>query len=221
MADPVNPRRRTRLSPDARREQLVEIGARLFAERPFNDVWIEEVANEAGVSRALIYHYFPNKRDFYAAIIRHGLRDTFELTAPDESLPPERWLTSGIERLMDYVEQNADAFRAVYRGRHSVDEEVRDAIREGRDAQVARMSAMLSPDEPVSETIRMALEGWIAMFDALILDWLDNKPIPREQLVLLLGGSLAGAIGTALLVDGRPERIEAVRHLAPDVFRRT
>jgi AcrR family transcriptional regulator len=221
VADTVNQRRRTRLSPDARREQLVEIGARLFAERPFNDVWIEEVASEAGVSRALIYHYFPNKRDFYAAIIRHGLRNTFDLTAPDESLPPERWLISGIERLMDYVEQNADAFRAVYRGRHSVDEEVREAIREGRDAQVQRMSAMLSPNEPASVTIRMAIEGWIAMFDVLILDWLDNKAIPREQLVQLLGGSLTGIIVTALQVDGRADQIATIRHLAPDVFPRT
>lgn len=220
MTTPATPRRRTRLSPDARREQLVEIGARLFAERPFNDVWIEEVAKQAGVSRALIYHYFPNKRDFYAAIIRHGLRDTFDLTEPDQSLPPEQWLTSGIERLMGYVEQNADAFRAVYRGRHSLDDEVRDAIREGREAQVARISAMLSPDEPASETIRLAIEGWIAMFDALVLDWLDNRPIPREQLVQLLGGSLAGIIVAALGVDGRPERAKQIAYLAPDVFPR-
>jgi AcrR family transcriptional regulator len=52
---------RQRLSPERRREQLLQIGARLFAEHPYEDVWIEEVAELAGVSRGLLYHYFPTK----------------------------------------------------------------------------------------------------------------------------------------------------------------
>ena len=116
-------------------------------------------------------------------------------------------------------EDSADTF-ARARLPSSLLDEVREAIREGRDAQVARMAAMLSPDDPDSRMIRLAIEGWIAMFDALILDWLDNRTIPREQLVDLLGGSLAGIVVTALKADGRLEQIAQIRHLAPDAFPR-
>jgi AcrR family transcriptional regulator len=214
----VNTPKRTRLSPEARREQLVEIGARLFAERPFNEVWIEQVAQEAGVSRGLIYHYFPNKSDFFSAIVRHGMRHAFDLTAPDKSLPPEKWLVDGVERLVDFVEANADAFRAVFAGRHSVDEDVRAAVRENRDRQVGRITALLSPDEPPSETMRLGVEGWIAMLDAMLLEWLDGRRIERDLLIRLACGSLIGTVVTALTVDGNTKQIERIRHLAPAVF---
>ncbi|MBI2692461.1 MAG: TetR/AcrR family transcriptional regulator [Solirubrobacterales bacterium] len=210
--------KRTRLSPEARREQLVEIGARLFAERPFNDVWIEQVAQEAGVSRGLVYHYFPNKSDFFSAIVRHGMRHAFEMTAPDQTLPPDRWLSDGVERLVAFVETNANAFRAVFAGRHSVDEDVRAAVRENRDAQVERICAVLSPDEPATETLRMAVEGWIAMLDAMLLEWVDGRPIQRDRLVKLACGSLIGAVVTAMHADGKGDQIASMQHLAPDVY---
>jgi AcrR family transcriptional regulator len=199
---------------------LVEIGARLFAERPFNDVWIEEVAKEAGVSRGLVYHYFPNKRDFYAAIVRHGMQSAFELTTPDPELPSEQWLPSSIERLLEFVEENANAFRAVLSGRHSVDEEIRDAIREVRELQIARICEFVSPDEQPSATLRLGVEGWIALLDAILLEWLDGREIEREALVKLACGSLAGTVVTALLADGKADQLVKIQHLAPGVFGR-
>jgi AcrR family transcriptional regulator len=68
-ADPERSRTRRRLSTGERREQLLSVGARLFSESPYDDVWIEQVAEIAGVSRGLLYHYFPTKRDFFAAVV--------------------------------------------------------------------------------------------------------------------------------------------------------
>jgi hypothetical protein len=146
------------------------------------------------------------------------MRHAFELTAPDASLPPEQWLTAGVGRLVDFVEANADAFRAVFAGRHSVDEDVRAAVRENRDLQVRRICELLSPDEPVSPTIRLGVEGWIAMLDTMLLEWLDARSVSRDRLVNLACGSLVGTIVTALHVDGRADRVEQMRHLAPVVF---
>lgn len=179
------------------------------------------MAQEAGVSRGLVYHYFPNKKDFYSAIVRHGMRNAFELTAPDPSLPPEEWLTASVARLLNYVEKNADAFRAVYSGRHSVDEEVRAAIREGRDAQVDRICSLISPEGPPSETVRLGVEGWIAMLDAILLEWLDGRSIDRSRLADLLAGSLVGVVVTALRADGENEKVELIRHFAPASTRRS
>lgn len=66
------PAKRTRLATDARREQLLEVGASVFARHPYESVAITDIARLAGVSRGLLYHYFPGKRDFAVAITQHA-----------------------------------------------------------------------------------------------------------------------------------------------------
>ena len=77
-----------RLSTDARREQLLTAGAQLLAERPYAEVSIEDIAAAAGVSKGLLYHYFPTKKDFIMAAIERGEGELAELTAVDPDLPP-------------------------------------------------------------------------------------------------------------------------------------
>ncbi|MGW2857715.1 helix-turn-helix domain-containing protein, partial [Streptomyces sp. NPDC001215] len=72
MAANQGERTRRRLSTGERREQLLAVGARLFSENPYDEVWIEQVAEIAGVSRGLLYHYFPTKRDFFAAVVERA-----------------------------------------------------------------------------------------------------------------------------------------------------
>ncbi|MBO9534682.1 MAG: helix-turn-helix transcriptional regulator [Solirubrobacteraceae bacterium] len=60
---------RQRLDVDARRAQLLTIGSELFASRPYDDVWIDHVAERADVSRGLLYHYFGSKRGLLHAVI--------------------------------------------------------------------------------------------------------------------------------------------------------
>jgi AcrR family transcriptional regulator len=59
---------RSRLEPQQRREQLLDAGAALFAEKPYEDVFMDDIAARAGVSRASLYHYFPSKRDLYTGV---------------------------------------------------------------------------------------------------------------------------------------------------------
>ena len=62
--------RRRRLSVDDRRDELLRVGMELFSTRAYDEIWVEEIADRAGVSRGLLYHYFPTKRDFYVAVNR-------------------------------------------------------------------------------------------------------------------------------------------------------
>ncbi|MDT7795553.1 MAG: hypothetical protein QOD59_4994, partial [Mycobacterium sp.] len=71
---------RRRLSPDDRRNELLALGAEVFGQRPYDDVRIDEIAERAGVSRALMYHYFPDKRAFFAAVVRAEGERLFEAT---------------------------------------------------------------------------------------------------------------------------------------------
>jgi AcrR family transcriptional regulator len=173
----------------------------MFAERPFSDVWIEEVAEQAGVSRGLVYHYFPNKRDFYAAIVKHGTNNAIRLTEPDESLPPLQRLRASIDHYLEYVEANENAVRSVHRGQHSVDEEILAVIREGRDAQAERIVSFLIPDQEASPTLLLALEGWMNFNNAVMFDWLDTHAISRDKLLDLMTGALGGILVAAFRVD--------------------
>ena len=86
--------RRARLSTDARREQLVALGVEIFSERPFDEVSIDDIAASAGISKGLLYHYFPSKRDFYVAVVRHSADEMQAVTETDPDLAP-------LERLSD------------------------------------------------------------------------------------------------------------------------
>ena len=90
MTTPV----RVRLSPDTRREQLLELGVRLLSTRALDELSIETLAEEAGISRGLLYHYFGNKQDFHTAVVQRAADDLYDRTAPTGDgtpLEPARW----------------------------------------------------------------------------------------------------------------------------------
>src|SRR2546427_10743578 len=101
---------RQRLTVDARREQLLGLGMELFSTRAYDEIWIEEIAEHAGVSRGLLYHYFPTKRDFYVAVTRTAAEEVRELTEPDPSLPPDERVRAGIDAFLRYAEEHPQGF---------------------------------------------------------------------------------------------------------------
>ena len=107
--------RRARLSTDARREQLVALGIEIFSERPFDEVSIDDIAAAAGISKGLLYHYFPSKRDFYVAVIRSAADEMQALTEPDPALVPRERLAAALERYLEYVETHARGYATVLR----------------------------------------------------------------------------------------------------------
>src|ERR1700745_331227 len=73
---------RVRMTPDTRREERLELGVRLLSTRPLDELSIEMLAEEAGISRGLLYHYFGNKQDFHRAVCRRAADDLIRVTAP-------------------------------------------------------------------------------------------------------------------------------------------
>src|SRR2546427_4706066 len=107
---------RQRLTVDARREQLLGLGMELFSTRAYDEVWIEEIAERAGISRGLLYHYFPTKRDFYVAVTRAAAAEVGELTAQAGALPPVERLRRGIDEYLRYAEAQPHGFLPAYPG---------------------------------------------------------------------------------------------------------
>src|ERR1700754_4129088 len=102
------PESRRRLSPEDRRSELLELGAEVFGQRPYDEVRIDEIAERAGVSRALMYHYFPDKRAFFAAVVRAEGERLFEATSspPQPGLSLFEQLREGVMAYLRYDEEH-------------------------------------------------------------------------------------------------------------------
>ncbi|TQF75135.1 TetR/AcrR family transcriptional regulator [Rhodococcus spelaei] len=185
---------RRRLAPEQRRAQLLDIGARLFADRPYDEVWIEEVAELAGVSRGLMYHYFPNKRDFFAAIVQRAADGLVEATTPDPALPVLEQVVAGLDAYLDHFAANGHGIRAVNQGALSADAGIRAIVEREIDAQQRRILDAIDLDPSEVEVAAMAVHGWLAFVRATCLDWLDHPAVPAEALRELCLRTLAGAL---------------------------
>ena len=107
---------RVRMTPEHRREQLLELGVRLLSTRSVEELSIEMLAEEAGISRGLLYHYFGNKRDFHRAVVRKAADDLIRVTAPPEQGEPLERLAASLEAYVDYVVANYAGYSSLVRG---------------------------------------------------------------------------------------------------------
>lgn len=200
MAATPGERTRRRLSTEERREQLLTVGARLFSESPYDEVWIERVAEIAGVSRGLLYHYFPTKRDFFAAVVERESVRMLRMTAAVPGIPVRQQLTAGLDTFLGYVESHAHGYRAFHRADAAGDQAVRKVYQRALAAQERQILAALAADPEfgaVFETrpdTRLAVRGWLAFTTAVCLEWLRGSDLSRDQVRDLCARALLGAI---------------------------
>lgn len=173
---------RERLDTDARRAQLLALGLEVFARQAYDEVSIEELADRAGISKGLLYHYFPTKRDYYAATVREASRQLLALTDLPESIPPSERLTEGLRRYLSFVERHAPAYSTLLRGGIGSDPNVAAVIEETRQALLTRIVQGIGE---VSVTLRLTLRGWIGFVEATSLEWLDRKELSRDAMLAL------------------------------------
>src|SRR4051794_4051125 len=131
--------RRTRLTRDDRRRQLLGIGLSKLVEKPIQDLSIDEVAAEAGISRGLLFHYFPTKRDFYRACIEAAGRRILRNTAPDPTLPPRGQVEMMVRQFVEQIDRRRAFYLSLLHGTGTADVslvEVYDAIWEQATTRV-------------------------------------------------------------------------------------
>lgn len=206
---------RARLEVDERRAQLVALGLEQFARRAYDEVSIEDVARAAGISKGLLYHYFPTKRDYYVATLREAAAGLLARTETPIELPPMDRLAAGLDAYLDYVEEHGPAYAALMRGGIGSDPEVAAVVEQTRLAFVDRLVAE-SPIEQPTAMLRVALRGWLGMVEATSLDWYDERPVSRVLLRDLLAATLPHVVTAAvrLAVDEPPAK-GATRPAAP------
>jgi len=188
---------RTRLTPEQRREQLLELGLRLFAGGTIDDISIDRLSEEAGVSRGLMYHYFGSKQGFHEAVIRRAVDDLVTQTAPVDSDDPLERLLVSMTAYVDYVIANYEGYRSLVRAAAGGNEAVRAIYEDARFALTDRIFTTGAQGDVISDTpaIRLAVRGWAALAEEAVLAWCEEPAgVTREVLLRLITESLPSLV---------------------------
>jgi AcrR family transcriptional regulator len=181
----------TRLENDERRRRLLELGTRLFTEHAYDEISMAQIARAAGISKALLYHYFPSKQDYFTATLAGGAQELRARVEPDPALPPAQALRDALDAYLTWIEDNADAYAKLFRSAAGVPE-VRDLVEAVRDETAARILDGLGATANVRA--RTAVRGWLWFMDGACLDWIAHRDLERAELEGLLLGTLEGAL---------------------------
>jgi AcrR family transcriptional regulator len=194
----------TRLDVDERRRQLLELGRELFSQHAYDELSMADIARAAGISKALLYHYFPSKQEYFQTTLAAAAEQLRVLTEPDPELPPIDALRASLEAYLGWIEHNQLAYTKLIQGATSHGE-VRALIDGVRDATSARILTGLAASRAVPGAVRAAVRAWLWFMDGACTDWVEHGDYSREQLRDLLMGTLFGAVmaaGGAELVAG-------------------
>jgi AcrR family transcriptional regulator len=192
-----------RLPPAERREQLIDAALSIAARDGYEKLGFEAVANQAGVTRNLVYHYFPGGRQelLEAAVHRAGEQLSSDwITDPKVSLP-ER-LATNLSRMMDHAAEPTDAWSLYRQGRGSVDPKLMEIAGQYRDKVISTISLNQLGTADPPPIVRIALDGFVAYVETVLEAALGQK-MPREQVIALVGGTLAATIDGAVSADVR------------------
>jgi len=190
-----------RMDVDERRRQLLERGAELFTSHPYEELSMSRIAKEVGISKALLYHYFPSKQAYFEETLSAWAEELRERTEPNPELPPVEQLQVSLDAFLALVEENATAYRNLIQSATAVPE-IRNLIEEVRRATAQRILGGLYPVGAPPKA-RTAVSGWLWFMDGACLNWIEHRDIDREELRDLLLGVLMGA----LIATGEPPEV--------------
>lgn len=210
---------RTRLSLDHRREHLLRAGVQLLGSHD-GPPPVDAIAKAAGVSKGLLYHYFPDKEDFLLEVVRSATVEISNATATDPDRPVDEQIAQAVDGLLDYAEAHAAGMRVIFGIKYQSPKVLR-LVREQRAARVARVVEQVAGARPGSAEVirgsaalRTALDGALAFMESAMLRWLEERNLERPAMRTLLIGALAGALALAQQID--PElRLEPANLVIP------
>lgn len=183
-----------------RRRQLLAAAQELFADRDYDEVSMDEIAEAAGVSHGLLFQYFGSKKGLYVAGIDHLVEEFRRRTEPDPSLPPAEQLRAGLRAYVDWVAERPQGFRSLM-GQGIAFREVREKLERQRWWGIEnRLSKGLGVD-PARPAVRVGLRAWQGYVQDATLAWLDHRDLSAEELVEMMAAAFTGIVGAIAAVD--------------------
>ncbi|MEU5916812.1 TetR/AcrR family transcriptional regulator [Streptomyces sp. NPDC047141] len=198
---------RRRMGVEERKQQLIGVALELFSHRSPDEVSIDEIAAAAGISRPLVYHYFPGKQSLYEAALRRAA-DELALRFVE---PPQGPLGTRLLRVMgrffDFVDDHGPGFAALMRGGPAVGSSTTNAmIDEVRQAAYEQILAHLEVGEP-SARLELVVRSWVSLAESTALLWLDGRRVPRAELERQLVHDFAALAAVSAAYDAEMAEI--------------
>jgi AcrR family transcriptional regulator len=179
-----------RLSPEARREHILEAARDLFAERPFTVVTTADVAEAAGVARSLVHHYFGGIGEVFAAVVAQGGAALSDVRTAGTETPFEERLAYNVAASLDVIEANRETWLAVAgHGEALGDPQIRALVDAARRRHIERTLAAnrdVIRDTPVA---RHALRCFNAFLTEATRAWLIGAMTRAQTEALMLSAS--------------------------------
>lgn len=193
------------LAPADRRAQLLTVGAQLFSAAPYDDVLMEDVARQAGVSRALLYQHFPSKHALFAAVYQQATDRLLEATTFDPGATLVEQLTQGLDAHFDYFIANRHAVLAANRVLAG-DPVIQTIMTDELDALRSRLLGVLPlADARTHAAVSAVLKAWLVFVQVLCVDWLTHETCTRTELRDTCIGAAVGALRPLLSEDPAPD----------------
>ena len=174
--------RRVRMDPGERRAQIVRVAARLFGERPYSEVSISDIANEAAIARGLLHHYFGSKRELYLEVVRMAVQQPLGDTPPGAIDIEESW-TTAVDGFLAAIDRNPTRWiNSVNVGGAESDDEVAAILDETREILAGQTMVAVGlgsrSDDPI---VRALLRAWGGFVQELTVEWVGRGRIDRDR----------------------------------------
>lgn len=178
------------MSADDRRRQLVDIGLDLLATRSIHELALDEVAAEAGVSRTLVFHYFPSKGDYFAAVVSSAGERLMQAVPQGPETEVDTRLRLMVSSFLKFVQRKRGAYVALVRGASGGDPTVLRVLDEVRASHVLRW--LDAAEWPVrDELTQLVVRGWLGCLEEVALAATDSRVPPDVVADQLVAGLLA------------------------------
>ncbi|MEV6960418.1 TetR/AcrR family transcriptional regulator [Streptomyces sp. NPDC051207] len=192
---------RRRMGVEERRQQLIGVALELFSRRSPDEVSIDEIASAAGISRPLVYHYFPGKLSLYEAALKRASDDLAARFVEPEEGPLGLRLLRVMRRFFDFVEQHGPGFSALVRGGPAAGSSTTNALVGAvRQAAYDQILSHLRVEEPPAR-LELVIRSWISLVESTALIWLDGRRIPRAELETQLVHDFAALVAVGAAYD--------------------
>ena len=182
----------TRLAPDDRRRLILDRAVELFAEHGYDQLSMAAFARAAGISKPLLYHYFPSKQALFQAALEQGVEEHLARVAPPPGGSPGEQLTSSLDAYLGWIDEHRGAYEKLMRSAGIP--EVRELIDRVREETMRRIVDGLGDDRPA---VRAAIRGWLWSMDGVCLSWVADDTLTRDEVRNVLLGALGGALAAA------------------------
>src|SRR3954447_15698555 len=184
---------RKRLSAVDRRAAILDAALEVFSKRGYNGASIDEIAQAAGISKALIYEHFPSKKDLHVSLLARHTQEIFVALArtADTRDPGEVRLRNGVAAFFEWVETHQLAFRLLFRD--TFEAEVADVLNRLQNQATGAIAALIAA-EPAPRSVRgdraelaLKIESLAQQLSgsvqSLAIWWQQHQEIKRDWLV--------------------------------------